>query len=1423
MGTETATIRRSSKPGKQPASEPLHSSAAHISARHEFTSSAIPHSFAAIPPLGSRENRLARSSHSGPLLPLQRKLAIGAVNDPLEAEADAMADRVMRGSLGTVATPDRAKSSTVQRKCSCEGSGQPCAACEEEKNKLQRKCAQGEPAAKDDGAGLILRRTPALGWTGDKANPGLLSVPTSSTTIERNAIEGLSTPSRTGKVIVLRPAGIDLSKPVDILFHLHGHNEGYKQLRDRDVEKIEEQLAGSGRTQMIAILPQGTSGSEFGKSGAGLDSDTYIDSVFDALVSLKVWASKPPKGQVLLSAHSGGGGPIGEEMLPGKAGASMPSNLKEIALFDAINGPHECKAVADWITTHLSSDLAELKKSGMTEATQKQYLSKSTKFRGFHTGAKTTTASDSKNASYASRYAWVQARINDWFTTNSSDVSALPADVQSLLHKNYSIESISSTTDLNIHNQAVALGSHLQSAITDMPVQPFRMPDSPARTGAVPAEVGHALRSSGQPLPQETRNEMESSFGADFSRVRIHQDSTAAKAAASVNALAFTVGRDIVFGGRQYAPQTSNGRRLLAHELTHTLQQGQIPGPVKSESLRLGPVHDSFESEASANERLPGISHRLAEPKVQRQPDQRTLREQFCEDPARKIHTEPGACTYKEPENCALYGDWIASFTRLKTFEAADTAPGINPLLGFKTLGQKAASHDPAAAASEQAPTPVSPRIEDRFIDHATDEWVRNCLPDNLRATAYQLPSDCADIAVILRHVWLSAHHRTEVIPNSGGSNWVIGDKAGGAAQKTVGKVIGEIYSGNVRAMVNPYADDKGNPLRSFAALEPLLHPGDILVWEHHSGGLGTARTGGHTHTIASISRVGGRIQEMTLLQGNEPIDDTTYAQISKFLADENKKSKKKTPIPSRKVMGQAPGRRVEVDSLEANSLRDLTPPVTKSNPSPQSAWTWADGHTTLVVAGPPRAAARPAMHKEGGVLARRISDWFGALQAATREALPGTLEAALAEARAVIEGGKTVADSDAAELGRIAGQKIWDWAKASPGFGNVSHFEPLKQLQDTVRGFGDLDFPGGFFGALLTALGTENPHEDEVRRVFRIIESSFVDAARGGSSIDFTRKASKGTKVVNTLVTGFDPFTGRQAKPDRGEWNPSGAAALALDGQTVNAESGVIAAVEGVVLPVSFDEFRAGLVERIMRPQMGKLDAVLTVSLDPNLSPTDPVRLERYAVGVHRLDNNQLEAIPAAPGGTEGPRIIEAPAPLETIAAETEQKTGSAVSIQKPTFGNDIALKFHNAADANIARAELKMPASNSDELIVNDQATVRQIINTAQIALASAIHFQVIPKGKTHEADLLRGPGGDFLSNEVSYRTQRLLLEAKNPRDPVSFHTHVPGTGELLPDDTSTKEGKAILARARELKERIIRTLRSMIAAVARVIAHR
>ncbi len=90
---------------------------------------------------------------------------------------------------------------------------------------------------------------------------------------------------------------------------------------------------------------------------------------------------------------------------------------------------------------------------------------------------------------------------------------------------------------------------------------------------AAPRIVHQALRSPGQPLDAETRALMEPHFGRDLSGVRIHTGPHAAESARAVHALAYTVGQDAVFAAGQFNPHSTQGRRLLAHELSHTVQQ----------------------------------------------------------------------------------------------------------------------------------------------------------------------------------------------------------------------------------------------------------------------------------------------------------------------------------------------------------------------------------------------------------------------------------------------------------------------------------------------------------------------------------------------------------------------------------------------------------------------------------------------------------------------------------------------------------------------------------------------------------------------------------------------------------------------------------------------------------------------------------
>lgn len=119
-----------------------------------------------------------------------------------------------------------------------------------------------------------------------------------------------------------------------------------------------------------------------------------------------------------------------------------------------------------------------------------------------------------------------------------------------------------------------------------------------ASPAAAPDVVHQALRGPGRQLDGATRRDMELRFGENFGDVRVHTDARAAESAKAVNAHAYTVGRDVVFAAQRYAPHTPQGRRLLAHELTHVVQQrGAAAMQTK---LPIGAAGDRFEREADA-------------------------------------------------------------------------------------------------------------------------------------------------------------------------------------------------------------------------------------------------------------------------------------------------------------------------------------------------------------------------------------------------------------------------------------------------------------------------------------------------------------------------------------------------------------------------------------------------------------------------------------------------------------------------------------------------------------------------------------------------------------------------------------------------------------------------------------------------------
>ena len=109
----------------------------------------------------------------------------------------------------------------------------------------------------------------------------------------------------------------------------------------------------------------------------------------------------------------------------------------------------------------------------------------------------------------------------------------------------------------------------------DQPIQMKSATDPGQAHATVPPIVHQALRSPGEPLDGGTRSLMEGRFGRDLSHVRLHADATAALSARAIHAKAYAAGRDIVFGAGQFSPTSRDSLKLLAHELTHVIQQSE--------------------------------------------------------------------------------------------------------------------------------------------------------------------------------------------------------------------------------------------------------------------------------------------------------------------------------------------------------------------------------------------------------------------------------------------------------------------------------------------------------------------------------------------------------------------------------------------------------------------------------------------------------------------------------------------------------------------------------------------------------------------------------------------------------------------------------------------------------------------------------
>ncbi len=156
----------------------------------------------------------------------------------------------------------------------------------------------------------------------------------------------------------------------------------------------------------------------------------------------------------------------------------------------------------------------------------------------------------------------------------------------------------------------------------------------------IPPIVDEVLRSSGQPLDSGARSLVESRFGFNFSRVRVHTDGKAAESARAVDALAYTVGADIVVGAGMYDPGSERGLRLLAHELAHVVQQSSAQHA--PHNLSIGSPDDDAEKAAEATAARV-VALQQAQPTMAGAVSERTRRSYFAQgEEARSADPVPG-------------------------------------------------------------------------------------------------------------------------------------------------------------------------------------------------------------------------------------------------------------------------------------------------------------------------------------------------------------------------------------------------------------------------------------------------------------------------------------------------------------------------------------------------------------------------------------------------------------------------------------------------------------------------------------------------------------------------------------------------------------------------------------------------------------
>ena len=314
------------------------------------------------------------------------------------------------------------------------------------------------------------------------------------------AIPALTSESAKDRAIVHIPKALDAGQPIEVVVFLHGFTEGTHRpfagwrtlpklksrrtpgrpkgsaemetlrqgidstdvapVRDVALDQVPQQLAASGQTQTVIVLPQGGLYSQFGKAGGGSDdydfnSWTYVAKIVSRLQAEKVWkdangkdaAAAPKVARVSTAGHSGAGKTLKrmaeQSVRPGSAPGSGPLT-DDLLLYDAMNSWDQLKAFKDWALMHLDNALIVVTSPTLDDVTKLKYLRGAQKLRSYATGGNYKTRNDS-----------LKTAIDDWFKANKSKLGKFEAP----LRANFVVRNINEGSKVFIQHEEMLRGA----------------------------------------------------------------------------------------------------------------------------------------------------------------------------------------------------------------------------------------------------------------------------------------------------------------------------------------------------------------------------------------------------------------------------------------------------------------------------------------------------------------------------------------------------------------------------------------------------------------------------------------------------------------------------------------------------------------------------------------------------------------------------------------------------------------------------------------------------------------------------------------------------------------------------------------------------------------------------------------------------